>query len=236
MSNSWLSQAELTETVTDPLVRGMARTSMRDRARDRILNDDEIRALWQATLGDGLGRFGRLVRVLLLTGQRREEVAGMRWSEIEGDIWTVPAQRAKNGKPNDVPLTASFHGELNGITPLGDFVFGRRGDKPFSGFSKAKRELDDAVRKILGETAHSTKSKPWVLHDLRRTARSLLSRAGVGADVGERVLAHTISGIRGVYDRHQYVEEKRDALQRLAALIERIARPDPNVFDLSARR
>ena len=224
------------ENFTVPLVRGMARTSVRERARDRTLSDDEIRALWQATEAEKPDSFATLVRVLLLSGQRRNEVAGMRAAEIHDNTWTVPADRAKNGRPNDVPLPAIAYQEIGRLPLTGDHVFGKRGNKPFSGFSKAKRELDEVMRKALRTNAPAAKWKPWVLHDLRRTARSLLSRVGVSADIAERLLNHAIPGVRGVYDRHKYIEEKREALVRLAALIERIVNPDLNVIDLAGRR
>ena len=160
-------------------------------ARDRILNDFEIRALWKASDYSLAGSYGTLVRVLLLTAQRRQEVAGMRHSEIEGDIWTIPCERAKNNRPNIVPLESTAMALLAAMTEYGDYVFGLAGRVPLSGFSKGNAALDQQMKLALAE-----KWKPWVVHDLRRTAGSLMSRAGVRPEIGERVLNHVISGVR----------------------------------------
>jgi len=216
-----------------PIVRGMAQTRPRERARDRILTDNEIRALWKATNFDTAASYGTLIRVLLLTAQRRQEVAGMRRSEFDGDIWTIPNERAKNNRPNIVPLPVTTLALIAALPAYGDFVFGTTGRSPFSGFSKRKTELD---RRMKLELAEPAKWKDWVTHDLRRTARSLMSRAGVRPEIAERVLNHVISGVQGVYDRHDYAVEKRAALEALDALIARIVDPSANVIDITARR
>lgn len=206
-----------------PIVRGMARIKPKERARERILTDDEIRDVWAAL--DGMGApYTAFVRVLFLTACRRTEVAQMRWDEIDGDSWTIPAARYKTKIDHVVPLTKAVRAII-GDKPkkAGPFVFSTtNGERPFSGYSKAKRLLD----------ARAPMSH-WTLHDLRRTGRSLLSRAGVTSDVAERVLGHVIGGVRGTYDRHRYESEKRDALERLAALVEKILHPAPaNVVPL----
>jgi integrase len=198
------------ERFLSPLVRGMARTSLTARARDRVLNDEEIRALW-TTLEQTPYPFGPFVQLLLLTAQRRDEVAQMRWSEVDGDVWVIPRERYKNGKANAVPLSGPVQRLLGSIPRASEYVFTTTGRSPISGFSKAKAAMDKAS----GVTG-------WRLHDLRRTARSLMSRAGVSSDIAERVLGHVIPGVAGVYDRHNYTAEKRDALQRLAAEIAKI--------------
>jgi integrase len=199
------------ERFQSPLVRGMARTSITARARDRVLNDNEIRALWHA-LQQIPYPFGPFAQLLLLTAQRRDEVAHMRWSEIDGDLWIIPRERYKNGRANTVPLTEEVQAILATLPRSGEYVFTTTGRTPISGFSKAKAVIDCAS----GITG-------WRLHDLRRTARSLMSRAGVSGEIAERVLCHTIPGVAGVYDRHDYVPAKRGALQKLAAEITRIA-------------
>jgi integrase len=207
-----------------PMVRGMARTRPQERARHRILNDDEIRAIWPAL--DKAGTFGAIVKTLLLTGQRRDEVAQMRRHEIGDDgLWTIPAERYKTKRPNHVPLSKAALAVIKDRTS--DHVFaGRDGDGPFNGFSKSKAALDKAT----GVTG-------WTLHDLRRTAKTLMVRAGVRPDISERVLGHVIAGVEGTYDRHSYADEKRDALERLAAMLERIAHPFPsNVATLGEKR
>jgi integrase len=185
-----------------PIVRGMAKP--KSKARDRILTDDEIRAVWSGPQSV----FGRYVRFLLLTAVRRTEAARMTRAEIVGGVWTIPAHRMKGGVEHVVPLSAMV---LDMLPLTTAFVFSVDGVRPIGGFSRLKREFDEAV-----PTPH------WTLHDLRRTARSLMSRAGVSADVAERCLAHVIGGVRGVYDRHAYVEEKRQAFEALAALVEEI--------------
>ena len=170
------------------------------KARDRILSDDEIRAMWHADAG----LFGRYLKFLLLTAVRRNEAAQMVQSEVVGSVWAIPAARMKTGVEHVVPLSPAALAVLppdgfNGV-----------------GHSRLKREFDQAV-----PLPH------WTLHDLRRTARSLLSRAGVSPDVAERCLAHAIGGVRGVYDRHAYLEEKRAAFDALAKLVAEIVGAKP---------
>jgi integrase len=218
-----------------PIVKGMARTKPKERARDRVLSDDEIRALWAATEAARPPPFGPLVRCLLLTAQRREEVAQMRRREIEGDTWTIPADRYKTGRANVVPLSKRSR-EIVDAQPAwrrGDFVFTTTGDAPFSGFSKAKRDVEAVMLKELRKRAPDIELPRWTLHDLRRTAKTLMARAGVRPDISERVLGHVIPGVEGTYDRHSYAEEKREALEKLATMVDRIlAPPAPNVVEL----
>jgi integrase len=218
-----------------PLVRGMARTKAIDRARTRILADEELRDLWQALDSAELPKpFPALVRTLLLTCQRRDEVSRMTWEEIEDGVWQIPSARYKTGLPNFVPLSAAVKA-LIGEKGKGFIIFTTDGKTPFSGFSKAKAALDARIAEI----RKHDKRKPmqsWVLHDLRRTGRSLMSRAGVSPDHGERVLGHAVPGVRAVYDRHSYMEEKKDALERLAAFVERIVKPGESVVRFPAKR
>lgn len=215
-----------------PIVRGMMRTKSKERARDRVLNDEEIRDLWRAL--DSMTKpapFPPLLRALLLTGLRRNEVARMAWIEVASDVWTVPAARMKAKRAHEVPLTAAICATLGERQEKG-FVFSTTsGDRPFSGFGAAKRDLDKRIAKIRANDNRDPMPR-WTLHDLRRTARSLMSRAGVDADIAERVLAHALTGVRGVYDRYNYRDEKREALERLAALVERILNPGANVAEL----
>jgi integrase len=184
-----------------------------DRARSRTLSDDEIRALWPAL--DGQGTFGAMLKVLLLTGQRRKEVAGMTCSEIDKDgIWEIPATRYKTKRPHAVPLSQAALALIQGQPVVNGFIFASSTGTALSAFGQGKAAIDMAIA-----LPH------WTLHDLRRTARTLLARAGVRPDISERVLGHVIAGVAGVYDRHDYEAEKRDALERLAALVERIVNP-----------
>ena len=225
-----------------PVVRGMARIKPKERARTRVLSDEEIRIIWPA-LG-AAGTFGALVKALLLTAQRRDEVAHMRRKEIdEHGIWTIPAERYKTKQPNHIPLSRAALAVIDTMPRHEncDLVFPSRSKTPFSGFGKSKAALDRAVLQALQKRAKKgAKVQPlpnWTLHDLRRTAKTLMVRAGVRPDISERVLGHVIAGVEGTYDRHSYVDEKRDALEKLAAMIERILEPLPsNVASFDGRR
>ena len=215
-----------------PIARGMARTKGKDRARDRVLSDEEMRDLWAALDQAKVPPcYPPFIRALLLTGQRRNEVARSDWREISAGIWTIPATRYKTKLEHVVPLTDAVLALLGEPKAKG-FVFSNDGGgHPLAGFGKPKAALDRKIDEI--RKARGLESMPaWRLHDLRRTARSLMSRAGVSADVAERVLGHVIAGVRGVYDRHGYEAEKRDALERLAALVERIVNPGATVVRL----
>ena len=196
------------ESFRSPIVKGMRRTKKHERARSRILTDEELQAVWHCQHS-----LGRLVRFLLLTGARRNEAVEMDPSEINGTEWCLPAARNKAKVDLVRPLSAAALECL----PLGC----KRGS-----LSDAKEEFDKA-----------SGTKGWTLHDLRRTARSLMSRAGVNSDIGERCLGHVIGGVRGVYDRHEYREEKRLAFEALASLVTRIVNPPAeNVVTLRAER
>jgi integrase len=207
-----------------PIVPGMARTKPKERARDRVLDDDEIRDVWAALeTADVPGCYAPFVKSLLLCATRRNESADMSAAEIDGDVWVIPAARYKGKHDHTIPLTKQALG-LIGDKPNG-FVFSTTGgDRPFSGFSKAKSALDKEVSKIR-KAAGRGKMKRWTLHDLRRTGRTLMVRAGVSEDHAERCLGHVIAGVRGVYNRHEYLNEKRAAFEALAALVDRILNP-----------
>jgi len=214
----------------------MARTKPAERARDRILADDEIRDLWTAVDATP-APYRQIVRLALLTGQRRDEVSRMRWDEIEGDVWTIPAERYKTGRANAVHLTAQAKAVLATLKKArGQFVFSTTdGKAPFGNLGKAKKALDARILEI--RKADKRKPmKPWRLHDLRRTARSLLSRAGVLPHVAEQVLGHKIKGVEGVYDRHDYAREKAEALKALGVLVMQITSPTDNVVTLPRRK
>jgi len=213
-------QATRDDRFLPPIVKGMARTKPKERARARVLSDDEIRLIWP--LLDGT--FGALVKALLLTAQRRGEVAEMRRSEIAADgVWTLSAERYKTKRANFVPLSRAAL-DIIKAQPAGaaDYVFlGRTRRTPFSGFGKGKAALDNAITEANGGPPLPN----WTLHDLRRTAKTLMVRTGVRPDISERVLGHVIAGVEGVYDRHSYLDEKREAVEKLAAMVERIIYP-----------
>jgi integrase len=191
----------------------MARTKPKERARERTLTDDELRLVWKAAAAQPLGSFMQFV---LLTATRRNEAAQVRRSEIIGADWIIPGARYKTGKDHLIPLSAM----AQEILPKGrgDFIFSIDGVRPIQA-SNYKAAFDKALPPL----------EHWTLHDLRRTARSLMSRAGVPSDHAERALGHTMEGVRGTYDRHAYSEEKRFAFEALASQIERIVNPQANV-------
>lgn len=199
-----------------PIVPGMALTKPSERARDRVLSDLELRALWKATEPDCAGSYGALVRTLLLTAQRPGEIGGMRWSHIEGDILTILKGNAKTKTVYIVALSLQALSLIDKQPETGPYIFGRSGTTPFSGYSKAKGQLDERMRSILQELDPKLEWTSWQLRDLRRTSRSLMSRAGVAADIAERVLNHALQGVRRVYDRHDYLDEKRGAVDVFA--------------------
>jgi integrase len=199
--------ASRSDSFRSPIVRGMARTKPKERARDRVLTDDELRAVWKGAEANGV--FGAMIRFILLTAARRSEASELRRSEIKGTEWTLPAERNKTKFELVRPLSKAA---LAVLPKAGEWVFGLDG-KPITAFSRLKRLFDEASG-VYGYT----------LHDLRRTSRSLMSRAGVDADIAERCLGHVIGGVRGVYDRHSFLREKLLAYEALASLIERIVK------------
>jgi integrase len=223
-------------------VRVKPRANQKERARTRVLSDDEIRLIWPV-LGTH-GTFGALVKMLLLTAQRRDEVAHIRRAEIDQDgIWTIPAARYKTKRANHVPLSKKALALIEAQPNLNDcdLVLPSRAKTPYSGFAKSKAALDRAVLAAIKEQAQPgamvTRLPNWTLHDLRRTAKTLMARAGVRPDISERVLGHVIRGVEGIYDRHSYADEKRDALEKLAKLIEHVLNPPAsNVARLDIHR
>jgi len=218
--------AKRTDDFHSPIVRGMNVTTPKSRARNRILTDDELRHVWVAA--DRMGTpYGAFVKFLLLTATRRNEAARMVWSEVHVDDWTIPARRYKTGLDHVVPLSAKARALLDEMPrfPDSDFVFTLDGRFPISEFSHGKRKLDKAS----GVTG-------WRLHDLRRQARTLLGRAGINGEIGERCLGHVPGGVRGVYDRFEYRDQKAQAFEQLAALIDRIVSPPDgdNIVQLRA--
>jgi integrase len=197
--------ASRSDDFVSPVVRGMARTNRSELARDRVLSDDELRKVWATNNGV----FSGYVRFLLLTAARRNEAAQMEWAEVDGGDWTLPAGRNKTGVDLVRPLSHQTQAILQALPKAGKFVW--MGTNPMTSFSAYKAAFDKA-----------SGVKGWRLHDLRRTARSLMSRAGVPTDHAERCLGHVIGGVRGVYDRHEYHAEKQQAFEALAALVERI--------------
>lgn len=211
-----------TDEFVSPIVRGMAVTRSTERARTRTLNPEEIETLWRASnaLSD---RSGALVKMLLLTGQRIGEVGKMRWDEVSNAVWKIPADKYKTGREHVVPLTPATCELLDNLPMSGDYVFGRKGKTPYSGFSKLKKQLDREIASLWADD-HDAPMPHWVFHDLRRTARSFMAAEGVPGEHAERVLGHVINGVEGVYNRHGYDLEKQAALEALAKSIDQISR------------
>jgi len=179
--------------------------------RERLLSDDEIRRLWIAA-GQVPAPYGDIYRLLLLSGARRQEIAEMTWGELdlEKKLWMLPGERAKNGSPAILPLGKLAWQIIERQPRDGGYVFPRHSD-----FSRAKVQLDELMKP----------DKPWVFHDLRRVARSLLSRARVPQDLSELCLHHLPHSMRRRYDRHQYLDEKREAFEKLEREVDLILNP-----------
>jgi integrase len=216
--------ATTTDDYRSPIVRGMGRATDR-KPRERVLSDDELRKVWTAA-ESFRAPWGAYVKFLLLTGCRRNEAARMTWAEATNGTWVIPAARHKSKQDALVPLSKAAQQVLNGQPRIEGkpWPFYAGGPTAPVNFTDFKRAFDSACG-VSG----------WTLHDLRRTARSLLSRAGVSADTAERCVTHVIGGIRGVYDRHRYESEMQVAFERLASLIETIVNPQDNVIAIPAR-
>jgi len=205
-------------------------------SRERILSDDELAAIWQAS--EGLGApYRAFVRLLILTGQRRSEIAEMRWKEIdlENRAWTLPAARAKNGRAHQIPMPDQAI-EILRILPRiagSEFAFTVSGKQPITAFDKTKKRLDA----LLPPPAPA----PWTFHDFRRTAASGMARLGVNLPVIEKLLNHvsgSFAGIVGVYQRHSFADEKARAMAAWARHVESIVSGEPagNVVELASAR
>ena len=200
-------------------------------ARDRVLSDEELSLLWDAS--GRIGKpFGPLFRLLLLTAQRREEVAGMAWEELDRAErqWLLPGYRTKNRKAHQIPLAGPAIALLDELAggdrwPRQGWVFSTTGKTPVSGFSKAKRRLDELMAEELG-----SRFLAWRAHDIRRTVATGFQRLGVRFEVTEAVLNHVSgsrSGVAGVYQRYDWASEKRSALDEWAKHIGELTAKSP---------
>jgi integrase len=186
----------------------------KDKSRERVLNDDELRRVWLAA--DKIGYpFGVFVKMAILTGQRRSEIAGMQRDELRDGNWTLPGERTKNGRVHVVPLSRHALELIEQQPCISErFVFSVLGDKPISGFHNAKATLD-RIASVDG----------WTVHDLRRTTASGMAKLGVSLIVIEKVLNHvsgSLAGIVGVYQRHEFAAEKRAALEKWAEHVDHL--------------
>ncbi len=207
-------------------------------SRDRVLSDDELRAIWRAA--DAIGYpVGPIVKLLMLTGQRRTEVAHMTWAEVDvaATLWTIPAARAKNGNQHAVPLSAQALVVLNDLPRIGDragLAFTTNGRSPVSGFGQFKTALDRRITADRGDALPH-----WTFHDLRRTCATGMARHGIALPTIERALNHVSGSFRGIvatYQHHNYAAERRHALDAWAAFVERLvtAEPGGNVVEMRA--
>jgi integrase len=207
-----------------PIVKGMARHQVE--ARARVLDDDELRKVWKAA--NEAGPFPTFIKFCLLTAARKGEVAGLKRAEVKDGIWSLPPERNKTKLPLVRPLSAAAQAVLAAQPKIGDgeHYFTFDGKRPVTGFGRLKRSFDEACG-VSG----------WRIHDVRRTARTLLSRAGVNADIAERALGHVAPAIQRNYDQHKFLEEMKLAYEALATLIERIVNPpEGNVTTLRKKR
>jgi integrase len=200
-------------------------------SRDRVLSDDELRLVWKATYALGYP-FGHIFRLLILTGARREEVTSLDWSELSKElaIWLLPSSRSKNGVAARQPLSTLAMEELEGLAARAGgwrkagFVFSTTGTTCSSGHSKAKARLDKEIAAIASKEEISPPA-PWRLHDLRRTLATGLQRLGVRFEVTEAVLNHVSGsrgGVAGIYQRHDWADEKRAALEAWAKHVDAV--------------
>ncbi len=215
-----------------------------EKARERTLSADEIRLIWPRL--EALGYpFGHFLRLALTTGQRRDEVARMRWADIDLNerTWTLSSDQTKAGRAHVVPLSPPaveilveakqaaclLHVEGKdgeaGEAKLGPFVFTTTGDRPISGYSKAKTRVDTAIANARAEAELQSDMEAWTIHDLRRTVGTGLGKLGVSRFIISRILNHADATVTGIYDRHEYLAEKRHALEAWATYLSNVTAP-----------
>jgi integrase len=205
-----------------------------EKSRERVLSDDELKAVWRAAEAVGWP-YGDVVRLLILTGARFGEATGLEWRELnlEAQAWTLPGDRTKNGRQHTIPLSARAVEILRSAPRIGEtYVFTFTGDKPLAGNGIIKRRLDEKLPDGM---------EPWRLHDLRRTFASGLARLGTPIHVVEKLLNHVggaLSGVAGIYNRHAYADEQRAAADTWGRYVETLVSGAPargNVVQIKAR-
>ena len=231
---NWAVGKALIETSPVTLVEPPVRIKVRERA----LTDAEIPVAWKVAEAVGYP-FGPYVRMLLLTGCRRGEIAGLRWSEIDLDAITItiPAERYKTGRTLVVPLSPLARRLIDDMPQFGEgeHLFTTTGGRrPISGFSKFMQRFDAT----LAEHCEADGVEPFDfdLHDLRRTVRTNMSALRVPPHIAEAVLGHVVTGIQKHYDRWSYLDEKREALEAWARKVESLINPGRNVTPIEGRR
>jgi integrase len=230
---SWAIDRDIVPS--SPVPKGDAKQG---KSRERVLADDELVLVWRASREVGYP-FGPMVRLLILTAQRRNEVAAAKRSEFvltgNDQMWTIPPERSKNAKEHFVPLSAACLAEFEHLPKTSDYLFTTTGKTAVSGFSRAKAILNAKMLEIArkdaiaaGADGETVTVKAWTFHDLRRTAASGMAKLGFPVHVVEAVLNHrsgSIKGVAAIYNRYDYATEKRQALSSWSALLSEIASP-----------
>lgn len=236
---AWLVDREVIEA--SPVVG--VKAPAKEQKRDRVLSEDEIRWLWSAC--DAVGEpWGPLSKVLLLTGQRRGEVLGMTVAEIHGENWHLSAKRTKNARPHVVRLSDPARAVLEAVTPVKGapgYIFTTTGETPLSGLHKGHAKLAAAmVEAATKERGQPVQIPHWTWHDLRRTAATRMAGLKIPAEVVEAALNHVsgaVAGVAGIYNRHSYADEKREALDAWGRYVLALVEGHPaNVVRLAEAR
>ena len=187
----------------------------KETSRDRILTDREIKSFWKKLDNSTIQL---MMKFLLVTAQRSNEVRKMEWTEVDKNLWTIPSEKSKNGRVHVVPLSGLAKTILSKVLPLKDqskFVF----SSPRKRSHYDKDALPKAMKNIVDDLKWKISARP---HDLRRTARSNMSKLGISPIIAGKILNHTEGGVTAVYDRHDYLEEKREALNKWAEKLKKI--------------
>jgi integrase len=220
--NALMNWYESRSDFVNPMHRMKARLKPSEQARTRVLSDDELRAIWLAAGDERVGGYGQAIRLLVLTGGRRAEVSGLKRSEIEVvndngsefTVWRLPARRSKSKREVMRPLSKAALDIINDMPIIGDsdYVFTLNGRSPMNLGYDLKKDLLSELSGVQG----------WVLHDLRRVHRSLLSRCRVPLEVAERALGHSQSLLLRTYDQHSHLPAMQEAVDKVAAEVARI--------------
>jgi integrase len=217
------------------------RPRVKEKARDRALDDGEIKLFWAAA-GKLGWPFGPLFKLLLLTAQRRDEVGGMRWSELDLDkrTWIIPRERAKSDRAHIVHLSAPAIEIIEALPRTSELVFSATGATAVSGYGRAKTRIDKLMMAQLRKDTGNPEAEvaAWVLHDLRRSATTGMAALGIAPHIADRILNHsagTIRGVAAVYNRHAYLDERKAALEAWGQRVCPEAYPEPsNVVPIRA--
>jgi integrase len=206
---AWVHKRD--DSYTPPFARGMRRAARG--GRERVLSDEEIRRIWSVCDRPELYPIGPIAQLLLLTAQRRQKVCSLKWVDIRDGVWTIDTEPLEKSNAGTLRLPKLALDILYAQPKISDrpYIFSSLNGGPWGVSSKLKARLDQ----FSGVSG-------WTLHDLRRTAKTLMARADVRPDISERVLGHQIKGVEAIYDRHRYEQQKADALTKLSEVIKQI--------------